>query len=86
MQVFNLCKKVAVPHAEYKLTFKSYFIINLPLLQVFSTLTMTFSSNNNSNNMLLDLLETGASNFLWMHFSFGGGGVGLLQVVKFLKF
>lgn len=42
MQVFNLCKKIAVPHAEYNLTFKSYFSISFPPLQVSSTLTDIF--------------------------------------------
>ena len=38
MQVFNLCKKVAMPYAEYNLTFKSYFSTGSPPLQVSSTL------------------------------------------------
>lgn len=38
MQVFNLCKKVAMPYAEYNLTFKSYFSTSFPPLQVSSTL------------------------------------------------
>ncbi len=66
MQVFNLCEKEAMPYAEYNLTFKSYFRISFPLTQVFSTLTMTFSGNKNSNNMLLYLFLTST----WTHFSF----------------
>lgn len=51
MQAFNLCWKVAMPYAEYNLTFKSYFTISFLPLQVSSTLTMAFSKNNHSNNM-----------------------------------
>lgn len=40
MQVFNLCEKVAMPRAEYILTFKSYFTVSFLLLQVPSNVTI----------------------------------------------